>query len=684
MKGVETSGAGSGAGIGSDDRIGRYRLLQVLGEGGMGVVHLAEDPEGRRVAIKVLRPQVAADQTAVRRLAREVDTMRRVQSPYVAEIVDADVTAARPYVVTRFVPGRTLEEVVLESGRLSGGALQRLAAGLAQALAAIHGAGVIHRDLKPGNVMLQGGRGEGEPVLIDFGIAQGLDASRLTATGMVIGTPGYLAPEIIEGEEAGPPADIHAWAGTLAFAATGRPPFGSGTFESIFFKIMQGTPDLSGVPAPMLPLIKAAMARHPAERPTAVNLVQLARRIDLNATITDQTRVDRSLAELGMPAPPPRSPTSGETAAPKASAHPTGPATDETMVDTATARLPEVAAALGAEAAGAKGAAAGHGTVAGQGAAGVKGRNEQLQPRDFVGMLPPAAPPAPPPRTEPKRGPRPYVPPPPSQRSAYPASAPPGYQPYAQQGQHPGGPGQPPGQYGQPPGAGGYPPPYGQQPPAGARPGEQEAKEQRRKPYGWYRLCSLATLAMVLGLAAMAPVMTLVIALGAAAVLRASDRAAQSMESKRTRRGPGSGDVLGAVVKTPFALPGALLKTALWGGVHLFAGAALVIVLMVGNPTMTVAKALSYGAMAVLALHFLGPGSVGPRRQMARVWSTLLPRAEPAVLITLCLGVFAAILFSMSVKATPDLQPLRFTDSGKTLDDLRNGVEGSIPSLPFG
>lgn len=673
MKGVETSGAGSGPEIGSNDRIGRYRLLQILGEGGMGVVHLAEDPEGRRVAIKVLRPQVAADQTAVRRLAREVDTMRRVHSPYVAEIIDADVTATRPYVVTRFVPGRTLEEIVLDSGPLAGRALQRLAAGLAQALAAIHGAGVIHRDLKPGNVMLQSARGEGDPVLIDFGIAQGLDASRLTATGMVIGTPGYLAPEIIEGEEAGPPADIHAWAGTLAFAATGRPPFGSGTFESIFFKIMQGTPDLAGVPAPMLPLIRAAMARHPAERPTAVNLVQLARRIDLNATITDQTRVDRPLGEFGLPAPPPRSSTSGETAAPKPSA---GPATDETLVDTATARLPEVAAGLAAEAVAAKGAEAG--------AAAVKGRDERVQqPRDFVGMLPPAVPPAPP-RTEPRRGPRPYVPPPPSQHAGYSASAPPGYQPYTQPGQHPAA-GAAPGQYGQHPGAGGYPPPYGQQPPAGARPGEPEAaKEQRRKPYGWYRLCSLATLAMVLGMAAMAPVMTLVIALGAAAVLRAADRAAQSMESKRTRRGPGSGDVIGAVVKTPFALPGAVLKTALWGGLHLFAGAAVVVVLMVANPTMTIAKAVSYGAMVVLVLHFLGPGSVGPRRQMARVWSTLLPRSEPAVLVTLCLGVFAALLFSTAVQSTPDLQPVRFADSGKTLNDLRNGVQTQMPSLPFG
>src|SRR5690606_36661901 len=203
---------------------------------------------------------------------REVDSMRRVHSPHVAEILDADVTAPQPYIVTQYVPGRTLEEVVEgpDGGPLQGAALPRLAGGLASALSAFPGAGIIHRDLKPGNVMLL----DGEPIVIDFGIAQAADATRLTATGMVIGTPGYLAPEILEGEDAGPPSDVHAWAATVAFAATGRPPFGSGTFESIFYKIMQGTPDLDGVPDALLPVLRSAMARNPAERPTAVGLVQ--------------------------------------------------------------------------------------------------------------------------------------------------------------------------------------------------------------------------------------------------------------------------------------------------------------------------------------------------------------------------------------------------------------------------
>jgi serine/threonine protein kinase len=274
MEGAATSG----------QKIGRYRLLEKIGEGGMGVVHLATDPQGRRVAIKVLRPGVASDQTALRRLAREVDSMRRVRSPHVAEIVDADVTAEPPYVVTQYVPGRTLEQTVRDRGPLGVRELQRLATGLAAALSAIHAAGIIHRDLKPGNVMFLD---NGEPVVIDFGIAQGVDATRLTATGLVIGTPGYLAPEIIEGEDAAAPADVHSWASTIAFAATGRAPFGSGTFESIFYKIMEGKPDLDGVPAALLPLIRTAMARNPAERPTAQALVGLTSRLDVERTTFD-------------------------------------------------------------------------------------------------------------------------------------------------------------------------------------------------------------------------------------------------------------------------------------------------------------------------------------------------------------------------------------------------------------
>ncbi len=257
-------------------RLGPYRLLDRIGEGGMGVVYLARDPEQRSVAVKILRPAVAGDPNARLRLAREVETMRRVRSPFVAEVLDTDVTSETPYIVTRYVPGRTLDEVVTQEGPLSGARLIRLAAGLADALAAIHAAGVVHRDLKPGNVMLM----NGDPVVIDFGIAQALDSTRLTMTGMFMGTPGYLSPEVIEGQSSTSFSDVHAWGATVAFAATGRPPFGTGSYETIFYRIVNGKPDLTGVAAPMAELLAAALRRDPAQRPAAIQLRSRAAALD--------------------------------------------------------------------------------------------------------------------------------------------------------------------------------------------------------------------------------------------------------------------------------------------------------------------------------------------------------------------------------------------------------------------
>jgi serine/threonine protein kinase len=251
----------------SPGRLGPYSLRERLGEGGMGVVYLAADPAGRLVAVKVLRRGVPGEATARRRLAREFETMRRVHSPFVAEVIDADVETDPPYIVTRYVPGRTVEEVVAQDGPMTGQALVRLARGLACALTAVHAAGVVHRDLKPANVMIV----EGEPVVIDFGIAQAPDSTRLTMTGMFMGTPGYLAPEVIEGSPSGPAADVHSWAATVAFAATGRAPFGSGSFEAIFYRIVNGQPDLATMPAPLMPLVLHALARDPARRPAAAD-----------------------------------------------------------------------------------------------------------------------------------------------------------------------------------------------------------------------------------------------------------------------------------------------------------------------------------------------------------------------------------------------------------------------------
>ena len=233
------------------------------------------------MAIKVLHPAATESANARLRLAREVETMRRVRSAFVAEVLDADVTGEFPYIVTRYVPGPTLEAMVRSRGPLSGSGLRRLAYGTAEALTAIHAAGVVHRDLKPGNVMLTDDR----PVVIDFGIAQSPDATRLTQTGLVMGTPGYLAPEVIEGEPSSPASDIHSWGATMAYAATGRQPYGGGgdSFQTIFYRIVSGRADLSGVPAPLVPLLSAALARDPAHRPSASWLSAQASALDLSA-----------------------------------------------------------------------------------------------------------------------------------------------------------------------------------------------------------------------------------------------------------------------------------------------------------------------------------------------------------------------------------------------------------------
>jgi serine/threonine protein kinase len=223
-----------------EDRLGPYRLVHQLGEGGMGVVHLALDPSGRAVAIKVLRAHIAHDGDARTRLAREVQTLARVQDARVAAVLDADTDGDRPYIVTRYVPGPPLDQVVADKGPLRGDALLRLGRGLSGALTAIHRAGVVHRDLKPANVLLL----DGDPVVIDFGIAHVADDIRLTMTGLVMGTPGYLSPEVVEGAPVTTATDWWGWAATLAFAASGQPPFGRGPMDVVLDRVRRGQADL--------------------------------------------------------------------------------------------------------------------------------------------------------------------------------------------------------------------------------------------------------------------------------------------------------------------------------------------------------------------------------------------------------------------------------------------------------
>jgi serine/threonine protein kinase len=245
--------------------IGPYRLLNRLGEGGMGVVHLGLDRAGRAVAVKVLREHVAHDPDARARLAREVSTLQRVRHPLVAEVIDADVDGEQPYVVTRFVNGPSLDEVVRQQGALAPDALTRLGRGLSAALEAIHAAGIVHRDLKPGNVLLL----DGKPVVIDFGIAHVADDVRLTTVGLVMGTPGYLSPEVVDGQPVTTATDWWGWAATLAFAASGRPPFGRGPMDVVIDRVRRGDCDLDGVDPRLRPLLAAALSVIPALRPDA-------------------------------------------------------------------------------------------------------------------------------------------------------------------------------------------------------------------------------------------------------------------------------------------------------------------------------------------------------------------------------------------------------------------------------
>ncbi|MGW5265337.1 serine/threonine-protein kinase [Microbispora sp. NPDC004025] len=308
-------------------RVGPYALQERLGRGGMGEVYLAVGRRGDSVAVKMLRDPIENDPDARLRLEREVRALRRVESPYVAQVLDADLSGDRPYLVMEYIEGENLLDAVRRRGPLQESRLIMLAQGLAAALAIIHAAGVVHRDVKPANVLL----GEDGPVLIDFGIAQVLDATRVTMTGTFLGTPGYCAPEVFSDETVGEPADVHGWAATVAFAATGRPTFGRGTAESQMYAVLNGKADLVGVPAALLPLVRAALHRDPARRPTAAlladRLSRLARASETSAAdcvadrATDRA-ADRATDRVGAEAvarvraeAPPRT-AAGKTAEP--------------------------------------------------------------------------------------------------------------------------------------------------------------------------------------------------------------------------------------------------------------------------------------------------------------------------------------------------------------------------------
>ncbi|MGW2156042.1 serine/threonine-protein kinase [Nonomuraea sp. NPDC001699] len=251
--------------------IGGHRLLGRLGAGGMGVVYLARSRRRGLMAIKVIRHD-PADAEAMERFRREAATLRGLRSPYVAPLVDARVTAPPYWLATEYVRGPTLLRAVSERGPLSAGLCRRLLAGLAAALADVHGHGVQHRDLKPHNVVLSP---EG-PKLIDFGIARAPGQSTITTSGEIVGTPGYIAPEAVRQEPVTAAADVFALAGTVAYAATGRPPFGRGEPMAVLYSSLNTDIDVDGVEPALAELIRSCAARDPAERFTSERVAALA------------------------------------------------------------------------------------------------------------------------------------------------------------------------------------------------------------------------------------------------------------------------------------------------------------------------------------------------------------------------------------------------------------------------
>ncbi|MBB5778765.1 serine/threonine-protein kinase [Nonomuraea jabiensis] len=255
----------------SGDHLGQiaaYRLIRFLGEGGQGVVYVGLSPSGDEVAIKVLHARLSDDPEARRRFFRQVDLARRVAPFCTARVLDMGMQADRPYIVSEYVRGESLERAVRQDGPRTGGGLERLAVATATALAAIHRAGVVHRDLKPGNVIL----GPEGPVVIDFGISRALDHA-VTQTG-AFGTPGYMAPEQVSGGEVGPAADVFSWAATMVFAATGRRAFAGESVAAVLHALLYDPPDLSGVPAPLRSLVTTCLDKNPARRLTADDLVR--------------------------------------------------------------------------------------------------------------------------------------------------------------------------------------------------------------------------------------------------------------------------------------------------------------------------------------------------------------------------------------------------------------------------
>ncbi|MFI6449081.1 serine/threonine-protein kinase [Kitasatospora sp. NPDC050543] len=261
--------------LGSEDprQVGEYRLLRRLGAGGMGRVYLGRTAGGRTVAVKVVRGELADDGEFRARFRQEVAAARLVGGEWTAPVLDADTESERPWVATGYVAGPALGTAVREFGPLPEPAVHTLGAGLARALAHVHGLGTVHRDVKPSNVLLT----FDGPRLIDFGIARALDAATaLTRSGYVVGSPGFMSPEQAQGTRAGAPSDVFSLGAVLAYAATGAPPFGEGVSAAVLlYRVLHEEPDLHGLDGGLREIVLGCLAKDPAARPTPAELLAL-------------------------------------------------------------------------------------------------------------------------------------------------------------------------------------------------------------------------------------------------------------------------------------------------------------------------------------------------------------------------------------------------------------------------
>lgn len=248
--------------------VGSFRLHRRLGAGGMGVVYLGSDKKGQRVALKVIRPDLAEDQEFRSRFAREVSAARRIRGGCTARLVAADLEAERPWFATQYVPGPSLHDKVADEGPLHAAEAAAVGAALSEGLVAVHEAGVVHRDLKPSNILLS----PKGPRIIDFGIAWATGASTLTHVGTAVGSPGFLAPEQVRGAAVTPATDVFSLGATLAYASTGDSPFGHGSSEVMLYRVVHEEPALHGVPDALAPLVRACLAKDPEDRPSTLQL----------------------------------------------------------------------------------------------------------------------------------------------------------------------------------------------------------------------------------------------------------------------------------------------------------------------------------------------------------------------------------------------------------------------------